>query len=130
MPSEDHLSPFLEAMHEGDTARAHLSDTIELNSPILPTRFKGRANVTDVLAELLSTIDTFDRVHSGEDGRIETRLSHGASCPPSSRHSSGSSPNSVERRCVSFQSTSRHTILGSRKRPGGRPDARMHTNQG
>jgi limonene-1,2-epoxide hydrolase len=102
MPGEDHLSPFLKAMHEGDIVRAsaHLSNTVELNSPILPTPFKGRANVTGVLAELLSTIDAFeprmmmregadviavltirfedhvidafDHVHSGEDGRIET----------------------------------------------------------
>ena len=42
MPSEDHLTPFLEAMHEGDVQRAsaHLSETAELNSPILPTPFK------------------------------------------------------------------------------------------
>lgn len=102
MPSEDHLSPFLEAMHEGDIARAsaHLSDTVELNSPILPTPFKGRASVSAVLTELLSTIDAFelrmmmrddadviavltirfeehvidafDHVRLGEDGRIET----------------------------------------------------------
>jgi len=102
MPSEDHLTPFLEAMHEGDIARAseHLSETVELNSPILPTPFKGRASVVAVLTELLSTIDAFDprmmmrdgadviavltirfeehvidafdHVRLGEDGRIET----------------------------------------------------------
>ncbi|EJN03460.1 nuclear transport factor 2 family protein [Phyllobacterium sp. YR531] len=102
MPSEDHLTPFLEAMHEGDIARAseHLSETVELNSPILPTPFKGRASVVAVLAELLSTIDAFeprmmmrdgadviavltirfedhvidafDHVRLGPDGRIET----------------------------------------------------------
>jgi limonene-1,2-epoxide hydrolase len=102
MPSEDHLTPFLEAMHEGDIARAseHLSETVELNSPILPTPFKGRASVATVLGELVSTIDAFepkmmmrdgadviavitirfedhvidafDHVHLGEDGRIET----------------------------------------------------------
>ncbi|MGV2129598.1 nuclear transport factor 2 family protein [Agrobacterium vitis] len=102
MPSEDHLTPFLEAMHEGDLARAseHLSETVELNSPILPTPFKGRASVSTVLGELLSTIDAFepkmmmrdgadviavltirfedhvidacDHVRLGEDGRIET----------------------------------------------------------
>jgi len=102
MPSEDHLTPFLEAMHRGDIARAgkHLSETVELNSPILPTPFKGRASVATVLAELVSTIDAFepkmmmrdgadviavitirfedhvidafDHVHLGEDGRIET----------------------------------------------------------
>ena len=102
MPSEDHLSPFLEAMHEGDIARAseHLSETVELNSPILPTPFEGRASVVAVLTELLSTIDAFeprmmmrdgadviavltirfeehvidafDHVRLGEDGRIET----------------------------------------------------------
>ncbi len=62
MPSEDHLTPFLEAMHEGDIVRAseHLSETVELNSPILPTPFKGRARVVAVLTELLSTIDAFD----------------------------------------------------------------------
>ncbi|VIO72464.1 hypothetical protein CI1B_41090 [Bradyrhizobium ivorense] len=102
MPSEDHLTPFLEAMHEGDIARAseHLSETVELNSPILPTPFKGRASVVAVLTELLSTIDAFeprmmmrdgadviavltirfedhvidafDHVRLGEDGRIGT----------------------------------------------------------
>jgi limonene-1,2-epoxide hydrolase len=102
MPSEDHLTPFLEAMHEGDIVRAseHLSETVELNSPILPTPFKGRASVVAVLTELLSTIDAFeprmmmrdgadviavltirfedhvidafDHVRLGEDGRIET----------------------------------------------------------
>lgn len=102
MPREDHLTPFLEAMHEGDLARAseHLSETVELNSPILPTPFKGRASVSTVLGELLSTIDAFepkmmmrdgadviatltirfedhvidafDHVHLGADGRIET----------------------------------------------------------
>lgn len=102
MPSEDHLTPFLEAMHEGDIARAseHLSETVELNSPILPTPFKGRASVAAVLTELLCTIDAFeprmmmrdgadviavltirfeehvidafDHVRLGEDGRIET----------------------------------------------------------
>lgn len=102
MPSEDHLTPFLEAMHEGDIARAsaHLSETVELNSPILPTPFKGRASVSAVLGALLSTIDAFepkmmmregadviavltirfeghvidafDHVRLGEDGRIET----------------------------------------------------------
>lgn len=102
MPSEDHLTPFLEAMHEGDIARAseHLSEAVELNSPILPTPFKGRASVVAVLTELLSTIDAFeprmmmrdgadviavltirfedhvidafDHVRLGEDGRIET----------------------------------------------------------
>ena len=102
MPSEDHLTPFLEAMHEGDIARAseHLSETVELNSPILPTPFKGRASVVAVLTELLSTIDAFeprmmmrdgadviavltirfedhvidafDHVRLGEDGRIDT----------------------------------------------------------
>lgn len=102
MPSEDHLTPFLEAMHQGDVGRAsgHLSDTVELNSPILPMPFKGRASVTAVLTELLSTIDAFEprmmmrdganvvavltirfedhvidafhHVRLGEDGRIET----------------------------------------------------------
>lgn len=102
MQSEDHLTPFLEAMHGGDISRAseHLSETVELNSPILPTPFKGRASVTGVLTELLSTIDAFeprmmmrdgahviavltirfedhvidafDHVRLGEDGRIET----------------------------------------------------------
>ncbi len=102
MQSEDHLTPFLEAMHEGDISRAseHLSETVELNSPILPTPFKGRASVTGVLTELQSTIDAFeprmmirdgadviavltirfedhvidafDHVRLGEDGRIET----------------------------------------------------------
>ena len=102
MPSEDHLTPILEAMREGDIARAseHLSETVELNSPILPTPFKGRASVVAVLTELLSTIDAFeprmmmrdgadviavltirfeehvidafDHVRLGEDGRIET----------------------------------------------------------
>lgn len=102
MPSEDHLTPFLEAMHEGDLARAseHLSETIELNSPILPAPFKGRESVIAVLGALLSTIDAFepkkmmrdgadviatltirfeehvidafDHVHLDADGRIET----------------------------------------------------------
>jgi len=102
MPIEDHLTPFLEAMHEGDVARAseHLSETVELNSPILPTPFKGRTSVAAVLGALLSTvdafepkmmmrdgtdviavltirfedyvIDAFDHVRLGEDGRIET----------------------------------------------------------
>lgn len=102
MPIEDHLTPFLEAMHDGDVARAseHLSETVELNSPILPTPFKGRTSVAAVLGALLSTvdafepkmmmrdgtdviavltirfehhvIDAFDHVRLGEDGRIET----------------------------------------------------------
>lgn len=102
MPSEDHLTPFLEAMHEGDLARAseHLSEAVELNSPILPTPFKGRDSVIAVLGALLSTIDAFepkkmlrdgadviatltirfedhvidafDHVHLAADGRIET----------------------------------------------------------
>ncbi|WP_420141016.1 nuclear transport factor 2 family protein [Sphingomonas sp.] len=102
MTSEDHLTQFLEAMHEGDVVRAseHLSETVELNSPILPTPFTGRASVSAVLGALLSTIDAFepkmmmregadviavlairfedhvidafDHVRLGEDGRIET----------------------------------------------------------
>ena len=102
MPNEDHLTPFLEAMHEGDVSRAseHLSETVELNSPILPTPFKGRTSVAAVLGALLSTIDAFepkmmmrdgadviavltirfedhvmdafDHVRLSEDGRIET----------------------------------------------------------
>jgi limonene-1,2-epoxide hydrolase len=102
MTSEDHLTPFLEAMRQGDVVRAseHLSETVELNSPILPTPFMGRASVSAVLGALLSTIDAFepkmmmregadviavlairfedhvidafDHVRLGEDGRIET----------------------------------------------------------
>lgn len=102
MPIEDHLTPFLEAMHAGDVARAseHLAETVELNSPILPTPLKGRTSVAAVLGALLSTvdafeprmmmrdgtdviavltirfedhvIDAFDHVRLGEDGRIET----------------------------------------------------------
>jgi limonene-1,2-epoxide hydrolase len=102
MPSHDHLTPFLEAMRDGDISRVleHLSETVELNSPILPTPFKGRASVSAVLGALLHTIDAFeprmmmregadviavltirfknhvidafDHVRLGEDGCIET----------------------------------------------------------
>ncbi len=154
MPSEDHLSPFLEAMHEGDIARAgaHLSDTVELNSPILPTPFNGRANVTGVLAELLSTIDTFeprmmmregadlisvltirfedhvidafDHVHLGEDGRIRD---HDYRMAPAARGRRGTAAARPQTRWKGDTSRSNRPVgtsyQVSGKRSGGRPDA-------
>ncbi len=98
----DHLENFLKFISTGDVEAAivHVADNIVLRSPIVPTPFEGRAEVANVLAKLLDTvdafepklllregadvvavltikfdghvIDAFDHIHLGSDGLIES----------------------------------------------------------
>ncbi len=62
MISTDHLDAYLKAMGERDVAAAkiHMADDVIIYSPLVPAPFKGKAQVADVLAALLSTVDSFE----------------------------------------------------------------------
>ncbi|HQT67205.1 MAG: hypothetical protein B7Z78_03560 [Rhodospirillales bacterium 20-60-12] len=62
MISTDHLDAYLKAMGERDVAAAkiHMADDVIIYSPLVPAPFKGKDQVTDVLAALLGTVDAFE----------------------------------------------------------------------
>ena len=79
----NHLQPFLDAMHRGDSAAlsAHMSEDVVLRSPILADPIEGKVAVSRLLAVLLQVADSFTvtdlvpadthaavfvRIHSGE----------------------------------------------------------------
>ena len=62
MISTDHLDAYLNAMGRRDVAAAkiHIADDVIIYSPLVPAPFKGKDQVADVLAALLSTVDCFE----------------------------------------------------------------------
>ena len=62
MISTEHLDAYLEAMGRRDVegTNAHLADDVVIRSPIAPTPFQGKEQVTGVLKALLSTVDAFE----------------------------------------------------------------------
>jgi limonene-1,2-epoxide hydrolase len=62
MISTEHLGAYLEAMGRRDVegTKAHMADDVVIRSPIVPTPFQGREQVTRVLDALLSTVDAFE----------------------------------------------------------------------
>jgi limonene-1,2-epoxide hydrolase len=62
MISTDHLDAYLNAMGKRDVAAAkiHMADDVIIYSPLVPAPFKGKDKVADVLAALLSTVDSFE----------------------------------------------------------------------
>jgi hypothetical protein len=62
MISTEHLDAYLEAMGRRDVegTKAHMAHDVVIRSPIAPTPFQGREQVTRVLDALLSTVDAFE----------------------------------------------------------------------
>lgn len=62
MISTDHLDAYLKAMGERDVAAAkiHMADDVVIYSPLVPAPFSGKEQVANVLAALLSTVDSFE----------------------------------------------------------------------
>jgi hypothetical protein len=62
MISTEHLDAYLEAMGRRDVegTKAHLADDVVIRSPIAPSPFQGKEQVTGVLKALLSTVDAFE----------------------------------------------------------------------
>ena len=62
MIRRDHLDAYLKAMAARDviSATAHMANDVVIYSPLVPAPIKGKENVANVLAALLSTIDSFE----------------------------------------------------------------------